>query len=78
MVRGDWVDPDAGKITFGEYADWWIEQRPVRPRTTQTHEGHQRHITPTFPRREAWPPNRCRPSGKSRAGRHEHGIDDAS
>ncbi|WP_041298010.1 hypothetical protein [Ilumatobacter coccineus] len=26
IVRGDWVDPDAGKITFGEYANWWIEQ----------------------------------------------------
>ncbi len=29
MVRGDWVDPDAGNITFGEYANWSIEQRPV-------------------------------------------------
>ena len=35
MVRGDWVDPDAGKITFGEYAAWRLEQRPVRPRTKQ-------------------------------------------
>jgi hypothetical protein len=33
IVRGDWVDPDAGKITSGEYANWWIEQRPERPRT---------------------------------------------
>lgn len=39
MVRGDWVDPDAGKITFGEYADWWIEQRPVRRPTKQIYEG---------------------------------------
>jgi integrase len=48
MVRGDWVDPDAGKITFGEYADWWIEQRPARPRTKQIYEGQLKHITPTF------------------------------
>ena len=48
IVRGDWVDPDAGKITFGEYANWWIEQRPVRPRTKQIYEGQLKHITPTF------------------------------
>jgi integrase len=48
IVRGDWVDPDAGKITFGEYASWWIEQRPVRPRTKQIYEGQLKHITPTF------------------------------
>ncbi|MEM8710287.1 MAG: site-specific integrase, partial [Planctomycetota bacterium] len=22
MVRGTWIDPEAGAITFGEYADW--------------------------------------------------------
>ena len=46
MVRGDWVDPDAGKITFGEYSGWWLEPRPVRPRTKQIYEGQFRHITP--------------------------------
>ncbi len=48
IVSGDWVDPNAGKITFGEYAKWWIEQRPVRPRTKQIYEGQLRHVTPTF------------------------------
>ena len=38
----------AGKITFGGYASWWIEQRPVRPRTKQIYEGQLKHITPTF------------------------------
>ena len=44
IVRGRWVDPDAGKITFGEYANWRIEQRPVRPRTKQIYEGRLKHI----------------------------------
>ncbi len=48
LVRGDWVDPDAGKVKYGEYADWWIEQRPVRPRTKQIYEGQLLHITPSF------------------------------
>ena len=48
LVCGDWVDPHAGKITFGEYADWWIEQRPVRPRTKQIYEDQLLHITPRF------------------------------
>lgn len=48
IVRGDWIDPDAGKITFGEYGNWWLDQRPVRPRTKQIYEGQLRHITQTF------------------------------
>lgn len=48
MVRGDWIDPDAGKITFGEYSNWWLDQRPVRPRTKQIYEGQLKHIVPTF------------------------------
>ena len=48
IVSGDWVDPDAGKITFGEYANWWIEQRPVRPRTKQIYEGQPKHTSQTF------------------------------
>src|SRR5215203_994673 len=48
LVRGDWVDPDAGKIPLGEYAAWWLEQRAVRPRTKRIYEGQLRHITPMF------------------------------
>jgi len=48
MVRSDWVDADAGKIPFGECSGWWLEHRPVRPRTKQIYEGQLRHITPTF------------------------------
>lgn len=33
LKRGNYVDPQAGRITFGEYANWWLEQRPLRPHT---------------------------------------------
>ena len=39
LKRGNYVDPSAGRITFGEYAGWWIEQRPLRPRTRETYDG---------------------------------------
>ncbi|MHB1498033.1 MAG: hypothetical protein ACYCXN_08995, partial [Acidimicrobiales bacterium] len=25
--RGQWVDPGAGRVTFGNYADTWLAQR---------------------------------------------------
>jgi hypothetical protein len=31
LKRGSYVDSSAGWITFGDYAGWWIEQRPLRP-----------------------------------------------
>jgi integrase len=34
IVRGEWRDPDRGRVPFGAYADRWIEERPnLRPRT---------------------------------------------
>ncbi len=34
MMRGDWIDPDRGKIRLTDYAERWIEERPkLRPRT---------------------------------------------
>lgn len=36
ILRGDWVDPDRGRVPFGTYAQSWIEERPgLRPRTVQ-------------------------------------------
>jgi hypothetical protein len=34
-IRSDrWLDPDAGAISFGTYADAWIIERPgLRPKT---------------------------------------------
>jgi hypothetical protein len=28
IVRGEWIDPDAGRVPLGEYAATWIAQRP--------------------------------------------------
>jgi integrase len=34
MMRGEWIDPDRGKIKFQDYAHRWVEERPnLRPRT---------------------------------------------
>jgi site-specific recombinase XerC len=36
MVRGEWTDPDRGKVPFAEYADRWIQERAgLRPRTRE-------------------------------------------
>jgi hypothetical protein len=44
LMRGNYVDPSAGRITFAEYADWWIEQRPLRPRTRETYDSQLKHL----------------------------------
>ncbi len=48
MIRGVWVDPDAGRIPFGKNATRWVAERPVRPRTREIYEGQLRHIVPVF------------------------------
>jgi len=39
LIRGVWVDPDAGRIPFGRYAMRWVAERPVRPLTREIYEG---------------------------------------
>jgi len=50
IVRGNWIDPDAGRIPVGEYAARWIAERPgLAPRTTALYEDLLRlHIEPTL------------------------------
>jgi len=48
MIRGVWVDPEAGRIPFGKYAERWVAERPVRPRTREIYEGQLRHIVGVF------------------------------
>lgn len=44
IVRGEWIDPDAGAVLFGEYALAWVAERPnLRPKTVQLYEGLVRH-----------------------------------
>ena len=48
--RGSWIDPDAGKVKFGEYSSRWLAERPqLRPRTRELYEGELRlHIIPAL------------------------------
>jgi integrase len=48
VKRGNYVDPSAGRIMFGEYAGWWIEQRPLRPRTRETYDSQLKHLLRPF------------------------------
>jgi integrase len=45
---GDWLDPDAGSVLFGDYARSWVVERPnLRPKTVQLYKGLVRlHLAP--------------------------------
>jgi integrase len=39
ILDGDWIDPDAGLVSFAEYATAWIEERPnLRPKTIRLYK----------------------------------------
>ena len=44
------IDPDAGRVLFGNYAADWIDERPgLRPKTTELYRYLlRRHLTPAF------------------------------
>lgn len=48
IIRGEWTDPDRGKIKLQDYADTWISQRPgLRPRTVDLYRWLlKKHIAP--------------------------------
>lgn len=50
IIRGDWIDPDAGRVPFSQYARSWVSERPnLRPKTLQLYDGLVRlHLSPTF------------------------------
>jgi integrase len=49
IVRGDWMDPDAGRVPLGEYASEWIEDRPLAATTRARYESALRlQIAPTL------------------------------
>ena len=37
--RDEWIDPDAGKITFGVHAATWIKERDLAETTAERYEG---------------------------------------
>ena len=49
-MEGVWVDPTAGRITFGSYAERWLAQRVgLRPRSRELYDYILRHhLLPTF------------------------------
>ena len=50
IVRGGYIDPRRGRVTFESYAVSWLEHRPnLRPRTREVYDGQlRRHLLPTF------------------------------
>lgn len=49
MRLGEWFNPDGGQELFGNYADEWLTDRPLAPKTRQTYEGLLRlHIKPAL------------------------------
>lgn len=49
IKRGDWLDPDAGKVAFGVYAETWINDHVLKPRTVELYRGLlKNHLVPTF------------------------------
>ncbi|MEV5416136.1 tyrosine-type recombinase/integrase [Streptomyces albogriseolus] len=49
ITRGQWNDPDAGKVLFGEYATAWLKDRKLAARSRERHESVVRlHLLPTF------------------------------
>jgi integrase len=47
--RGEWINPDAGKVFFDVYATQWIDDRVLKPRTEGLYRGLLRnHLAPTF------------------------------
>jgi integrase len=48
LNRGTYVDPSAGSGRFGPYAEDWLNDRALRPRTRETYESQLRHIVESF------------------------------
>lgn len=48
--RGMWIDPDAGRESFGVYAEQWLSNRhDLRPRTRELYRSQlNRHLLPAF------------------------------
>ncbi len=53
VSRGDYIDPHAGKVLFGDLASRWLSSRIVDPSTHIRYEYIYRlHVAPTFARRQ--------------------------
>lgn len=49
VLRGTYIAPDDGRMTFGEYAEQWARIQQHRPSTTDSVERHlRRHVLPVL------------------------------
>ena len=50
ILNDDWLNPEDGRTSFGQYAHDWIEERPnLRPKTVELYRYLLRaHLNPTF------------------------------
>lgn len=50
VLNSDWIDPQAGRVAFRDYATTWLEERPgLRPATVRSYSSVlNRHVLPTF------------------------------
>lgn len=48
LRRGDFVDPRSGAERFGIYAQRWLDDRDLRPRTRETYESRLTWILDMF------------------------------
>jgi hypothetical protein len=64
VIRGDWANPDAGRVLFGQYARDWIDERPgLRPKTVQLYATSCGAISARPSRLAPWPTLRSRTCG---------------
>ncbi|CDR08193.1 tyrosine-type recombinase/integrase [Streptomyces iranensis] len=74
--KGDWQDPDAGAVNFGEYAAQWVDERDLSATTEELYRRLLRlHIQPTFrawdldeitpPRVRTWRAERLKATGET-------------
>ena len=46
---GEWIDPDLGKVAFTVYAESWVRDRMLKPRTEELYRGLlKNHLLPFF------------------------------
>jgi hypothetical protein len=49
VLRGTYIAPEEGRITFGEYAEQWARIQQHRPSTVDSVERHlRRHVLPVL------------------------------
>jgi len=49
MRRGDWIDPEAGRVPFGQVAERWINDHVLKPRTEELYRGlYKNHLAASF------------------------------